>query len=81
MAGPRGADTKRKQALAMVRRLNKAMRGDMMRWCSIDVIVQRLADVDVFAFAVEQGWIEASPGVHSVRLTAEGCRAVNDKGR
>ena len=35
------ASSKRARALKMVRRLYKAARGDVMRWCSVDVIVKR----------------------------------------
>jgi hypothetical protein len=41
-------------------------------WCSICTIVQQADDVDVLAFAVEQRWIEVSPGAHSVRLLDAG---------
>jgi hypothetical protein len=51
-----------------------------MQWCSVDEIVKSAADVDVLAFIMEQGWVTLAPGGHSVKFTAEGCHAVNDKG-
>jgi hypothetical protein len=47
----------------------------------ITLIVQQATDVDVLAAAVVEHWIEASPGVHSVRLTAEGWRVAQPSGR
>jgi hypothetical protein len=72
---------KRARALAMVRALYRASRGDGMRWSSADVIMKRPADIEVLSFAVEQHWIEMSPGTHSVRLTAEGWRVVAEAPR
>jgi hypothetical protein len=72
-------ERKRTRALKMVRHLYRATRGDTMRWRSVDVIMKRAADIELLAFAVEQGWIVMMPGRHSVRLTAEGWRVVNHK--
>jgi hypothetical protein len=47
----------------------------------ITLIVQQATDVDVLAAAVVEHWIEAWPGVHSVRLTAEGWRVAQPSGR
>jgi len=44
-----------------------------IQWCSIDVIVKQSADVEVLAYAVDQGWIAVAPNGQHVR--------VNDKGR
>ena len=72
------ASGRRTRALAMVRTLyseSERVRAGRRRiqWCSIDVIVKQPADVDVLAYAVDQGWIAFAPGGQSVR--------VNDKGR
>jgi hypothetical protein len=50
-------------------------------WALITLIVQQATDADVLAASVVEHWIEASPGVHSVRLTAEGWRVAKPSGR
>jgi hypothetical protein len=45
-------------------------------WCSIDVIVMQPADVDVLAYAVDEGWIAVAPGGQSVRVNEKGRRLV-----
>jgi hypothetical protein len=40
------------------------------------MIVKQPADVDVRAFGAARGWIEVSPGAHSVRVTEAGWRVV-----
>jgi hypothetical protein len=68
---------KRTQALAMVRRLHREIERRRSPhitwwWCSICVIVERASDVDVLRYAVEQDWLQVSPGGHSVTLTDAG---------
>jgi hypothetical protein len=65
----------------MVRKLHRdceaVRRGrSLIMWCPLGMIVKRPADADVLAFAVARGWIELSPGADSVRVTAEGWRAI-----
>ena len=57
---------RRARALAMLRTLHgesERVRAGRRRiqWCSIDVIVKQPADVDVLAYAVDQGWIAIAP--------------------
>jgi hypothetical protein len=55
---------RRARARVIVRLLHKATGGDVMQWRLVDVIVKRRADLDVLAYAVEQGWIEVAPETH-----------------
>jgi hypothetical protein len=47
-----------------------------IQWCSIDVIVKQPADVDVLAYAVDQGWIAVAPDGQSVLVNEKGRRLV-----
>ena len=67
---------KRTRALALTRKLYRAARGEMMWWRAVDMIVKRPAEVEVLAYAVEQGWLIVSSDGYSVRLTAQGWQAV-----
>jgi hypothetical protein len=61
-------------ALALVRKLYKVAGGSILEWRAVDLIVHRHDHVDALQYAVEEHWIEKSPGRHSVRLTAQGRR-------
>ena len=67
----------------MVRNLRaeseRARRGRSASWCAIDVIVMQASDVEVLAYALDQDWIELSPGGNSVRVTVKGKRAIKGK--
>jgi len=67
---------RRARALAMLRTLHgesERVRAGRRRiqWCSIDVIVKQPADVNVLAYAVDQGWIAIAPNGQSVRVNSK----------
>jgi hypothetical protein len=69
----------------MVRNLHRDSEAErrgraLIMWCPVTVIVRRRSDVDVLAYAVERGWIALSPEGRSMRVTAEGRRAIIAKG-
>jgi hypothetical protein len=61
-------------AMTMLQTLYNATRG-RLDWCDIDLVVSK-PEHEVVEYAIAQHWIEASPGMQSVRLTAEGRRAL-----
>jgi hypothetical protein len=62
-------------AMRMLQTLYDAT-GGRLDWRGIDLVVSKPEHVETREYAIGQGWIEASLGLHSVRLTAEGRRVL-----
>jgi hypothetical protein len=62
-------------ARRLVAELYRATDGRPLRWCSLSEIAERTqVDAEAVYYAVQQDWIQLSPGPepHSITLTEEG---------
>jgi hypothetical protein len=68
-------DTLATMAMTMLQALYDAA-GGRLEWRGVDLVVSQPGHGEALEYAIGQCWIEASPGRHSVRLTAEGRRVL-----
>jgi len=55
-----------------MRKIHEAIGGEPQRWETLDNLGVVKADAAAIAYAVENGWLRISGGLHSVSLTEAG---------